>query len=61
MYYTMIGCITVWIFSYPISLLTSTANDDETFDENLLAPFMRRTKNIVVVKIELNSEEIKKF
>lgn len=39
MYYTMIGCLTVWIVSYPMSLLTKS---DKEVDERLLAPFMRR-------------------
>lgn len=43
MYYVLIGCVTVWIVSYPVSLLTPATTPEKEFDENLLAPFMRRT------------------
>lgn len=55
MYYTLIGCATVWIVSYPISLLTQT--DNEIVDENLLAPFLRR-KNIVI-EMDIIGEPVK--
>lgn len=48
MYYALIGCATVWIVSYPISLMT---DPEEIENENVLAPFMRR-------KIESNSNEM---
>lgn len=48
MYYALIGCATVWIVSYPISLMTDPV---EIEDENVLAPFMRR-------KIKSNSNEM---
>lgn len=41
MYYTLIGCATVWIVGLPISLLTKP---NLNFDEDLLAPFMRRDR-----------------
>lgn len=59
LYYTMIGCVTVWIVSYPVSLWTEP---NEIEDENLLAPFMRKSKDTDVVEIEVqtNPEIIKK-
>lgn len=38
MYFSLIGCATVWIVGWPISLLT---NRSEIVDEKLLAPFLR--------------------
>lgn len=57
MYFTMIGCLTVWIVAYPISLLTQSGPE---VDDSLLAPFLRRKANI---KDETNSvsDKITKF
>lgn len=47
MYYSLIGCATVWIVSLPISLLTKS---DEVVDEKLLAPFLRAKSNVIEVE-----------
>lgn len=39
MYYSLIGCATVWIIGLPVSLFTR--KEHEIVDEHLLAPFLR--------------------
>lgn len=56
MYYTLIGCATVWIVSYSISLLTE---QNEILDENVLAPFMRK-QNIDDIDMKADKKIVKK-
>lgn len=53
-YYTLIGCATVWIIGYPISLCTKS---NKVIDDILLAPFLRR-KNKKIENIEIIGEKL---
>lgn len=58
MYLSMIGCLTVFMVSYPISLLTQA---NEVIDETLLAPFLRMKKDVIDMNAVPKLEEIKKI